>query len=268
MEKIRQFILLCIYTFAPPVYMMSVVYLLRLYRDNDNFGQFDLLPIFWETVWVPALLGMICNHCLRQYRKKHLQPNEKVRDYPLIFVLLYSLYFLILGKISWGTDCLYSGLCGLLLVFFVLIFREGTKRYVEYLPLTEKFYFYLVAFLYPIFILIVVDCIAIIENYPFHMAILLAPISYIAGISVFIGYGICLKLYSIINKIALRKIVLHLPQAILLLLIGDLIGCLYLLPYLGNLVFFVGLLMCFVLYAFELVYDGIRQYKRHKLSVK
>lgn len=268
MKKIRLFILLCIYTFAPPIYMMSVVYLLRLYRDNYNFVRFDLLPVFWETVWIPALLGMISNYGLRQYRKKRLQLNEKVRDYPLVFVFCFSLYFLILGKISWGTDCLYSGLCGLLLVFFVLLFRETIKRCVEYLPLTEKFYFYLVAFIFPIIILIVSDCLFFIEDKTFYMDILLAPISYISGVSVFIGYGICLKIYSLLNKIALRKLVLRLPQAILLLLIGDVIGCLYLLPSFGNQIFFVGLLMCFILYVFELIYDCIRQYKRRQSVVK
>ena len=264
MEKIRQFILLCIYTFAPPIYMMSGVYLLRLYRDNDVFARFDLLPYFWTTVWIPALLSMGMNYGLRCYRKKHLKTNEKLRDYPLVFVFFFSLYFLILGEIAWGTDCLYSGLCGLLLVFFVLIFREGIKRYVEYLPLTERFYFYLVAFVFPIIILVVTDCLSVIENQPFHMAILLAPVSYIAGISVFIGYGLCLKIYSLLSKVALRKMVLRLPQAILLLLIGNILGCLYLLPYLGKQMFFIALLMCFILYIFELIYDGIRQYKRQK----
>ena len=193
--------------------------------------------------------------------------NEKLKDYPLLFILIYSLYFFILGQTSWGIDCLYSALSGILLVLFILFFRNTTYRCVEYLPIVEKFYLYTVAFLFPIIILMTTDILSLIEETPWHMAILLSPISYVGGISVFISACMLLKLFCLKNNISLRKHCFTLKQTIIWLLIGDNLATLYIIPYIGNRLFVVGLMMSIILYFIESIYEIIRLHQRKKKKI-
>ncbi|MBQ8557307.1 MAG: hypothetical protein IJ440_00765 [Alphaproteobacteria bacterium] len=264
---IKQFILLCIYTFAPPFYMMCCTYLLQTYGGQTDFMISDLIPVFWGTIWIPALLSLSLNFFIRRQKRKHLQQNEKLKDYPLLFILIYSLYFFILGQTSWGIDCLYSALSGILLVLFILFFRNTTYRCVEYLPIVEKFYLYTVAFLFPIIILMTTDILSLIEETPWHMAILLSPISYVGGISVFISACMLLKLFCLKNNISLRKHCFTLKQTIIWLLIGDNLATLYIIPYIGNRLFVVGLMMSIILYFIESIYEIIRLHQRKKKKI-
>lgn len=254
MEKIRRRLLLSIYMFAPPFYMCSLTYLLENYSGRNKFIWEHIFPFFSVTVWVPLVISLLVNKIIRVYRQNHLQLGEKLKDYPLVFVFIYSLYFLAMGSFFWGKDCLYSALGGLLLVFFVLLFQDNTRRCVEYLPGAEKFYFYAVAFLFPIMILMVTDILSFIEKTPYHMAILLSPLSYIGGISLFIGVCLILKLYCVINKVSLKKHVMSLRQAIFVLLIGDICACLYLIGYIGNGIFLTGFSMSVALWFIEVLY--------------
>lgn len=265
-EKISQFILLCIYTFCPPFYMMTLTYLLDTYQNINNFILSEIIPIFWQTIWIPACVALIINLFLHYRQSKHLSLDKKIKDYPLIFILSYAVYFIILGKLSAGSECMYSGISGLLIVFFARLFRESLRKYVEYLPLGEKVYAYMVVFLFPIFILLVTDAVSLMQKWPFYMTVLLAPISYIGGISMFLGACVILNLWCSYHHISLKKNTYTLAQVILLLLIGDNAAFLYLVPYVGNTLFIIGLFMSISLYIIEYLYHIKRKTKRLKLN--
>ncbi len=265
-DKISQFILLCVYTLCTPFYMMTLTYLMNGYHGGGKFIISDIVPIFWGTVWIPALLGLVLNFTIRKWSSHHLKSEEKLKDYPLIFILFNSIYFVVLGKLSWGHDCMYSGVSGILLVFFVWLFRESYRKCVEYLPIGEKVYLYMIVFLYPVLVLMVTDIVSIMEAFNFYMTILLSPIIYIGGLSMFLLGCIVLRLWCKYYHIALKKHVYTLPQAILLLLIGNNLTFLYLVPYVGNTIMFIGLITSILLYIFELVYDYTRY--RHLNSEK
>ncbi len=262
-EKTRQFILLCIYTLCPPFYMMSLTYLLNEYRGGNQFEISDIIPVFWGTIWIPALLGLIFNFLGRWYIRKRIPDGTKLRDFPLLFILIYSVYFIILGQFRLGTDCLYGGVSGIMLVFFVWLFRESVRKCVEYLPVTEKVYLYMVVFLFPILVLIITDIFSIIEERNFYMTVLLSPVIYIGGVSLVLIFCGILRLWCAGYKVALKKNVYSLRQVILLLLIGDNLLFLYLIPYIGNLIILIGLLMSTLLYTFETVYDVLRRHRLH-----
>ncbi len=259
-EKICQFILLCVYTLCPPFYMMTITYLMNSYHGGDRFIVSEIIPVFWGTIWIPALLGLSLNFIMRRWSAKYLQTGEKLKDYPLLFIFCYSIYFLILGKISWGSDCMYSGISGILVVFFVWLFRESVRKCVEYLPMGEKVYLYMIVFLFPVLILMVTDIVSIMETLNFYMTILLSPVIYMGGVSFFLMGCVVLRMWCRYYHIALKKNVYTLPQVILLLLIGDNLVFLYLVPYVGNVIIFISLIMSILLYTFELIYD----YNRHR----
>lgn len=261
MEKLRRFIMLCVYMFAPPFYMMSVAYLLADYSGREKVILTQVLPFLGVTVWIPLVASLCCNALYRHYKQKKLVEGENLKDYPLIFIFIYSLYFFLMSNFFWGADCLYSAISGMMLVAFVLIFRENTRRCVEYLPLRERFYFYAIAFLFPVLIVMMSDVLSLIENTPWHMTILLSPISYIAGVSVFACACQVLKAFCTIKNIALKKHLFSLRQGILLLLVGDVVACLYLILYVGQGVFLTGLSMSITLYMVEMIYDLNRKYK-------
>ena len=260
MDWLRRFILLSVYSVAPPFYMICATFLLDDYSGRNNFLKEHIFPFLSVTIWIALIFAFGANYVWRRYRQKHLLPGEKVKDYPLIFVFVYSVYFLLVGCFFWGADCLYAAFSGLSVVFWVLIFHENMRRCVEYLPAVEKFYFYVVAFVYPIFILMMSDALSLIENTPWHMTILLSPIAYVPGVTVFACACLMLKIICRMRESALKKNVFGLTQAILLLLIGDVSGCLYLVPYVGRGIFLVGFVMSFGVYLIELFYH----YKRHQ----
>lgn len=265
MDGLWRFILLCIYSVAPPFYMICATFLLGDYSGRDYVLKMHIFPFLSVTIWIALIGSLTANYFWRAHRSRHLVPGEKIKDYPLIFVFVYSLYFLLIGCFFWGTDCLYSAFSGLFLVLWVLIFRENMHRCVEYLPSVEKFYFYAVAFLFPILILMMSDALSLIQNTPWHMTILLSPIAYFPGITVFTIGCVSLKIICRLKESALKKNAFGLKQAILLLLIGDVSACLYLIPYVGNGIFLTGFVMSFSLYLIEWVYDYQRK-KRFKLS--
>ncbi len=259
MDWLRRFVLLSIYSVAPPFYMVCATYLLSDYSGSDNFLKAPFFSFLSVTIGIAFLCAFGANYGWRCYRKKHLLPGEKIKDYPLIFVFVYSIYFLLIGCFFGGSECFYAAFSGLSVVLWVLIFRENMRRCVEYLPLVEKFYFYVVAFVYPVLILMMSDTLSLIENTPWYMTILLSPIAYVPGVSVFAVACLILKIICRMRESALKKNVFGLTQAILLLLIGDVSGCLYLVSYVGRGVFLVGLLMSFGVYLIELCYYYKRQ---------
>ncbi len=263
-EKISQFILLCVYTLCPPFYMMMLTYLLDTYQTTNNFTRSEIIPVFWQTVWIPASASLMLNLFLRYWKSKHLKPDEKLKDYPLIFILLYAIYFIILGRLSWGRECMYGGISGLLIVFFARLFRESLRKCVEYLPVAEKVYVYMVVFLFPIFVLLVTDIVSLIQSWQFYMTVLMAPVAYIGGVSIFLGACVVLQLWCGYYHISIKKNTYTLQQVILLLLIGDNLMFLYLVPYVGNTLLMIGLLMSISLYTVEYIYNIRRQTKRFK----
>lgn len=259
-DFLRRFILLGICAIAPPFYMICATYLLNDYSGRNNFLKAHIFPFLSVTIWIALICSLAANHFWRRYRYRHRLPGEKLKDYPLIFVFVYSVYFFIVGSFFWGTDCLYSAFSGLLLVFWVLIFQENMRRCVEYLPAGEKFYFYAVAFLYPVLILMMSDALSIIENTTWNMNILLSPIAYVPGVTVFACACLILKFVCRFRESSLKKNLFSLQKAILFLLIGDVSGCLYLTSYVGRSIFLIGMIMSFCLYFIELTYS----YKRLK----
>lgn len=262
LDELIHFIIVCVYTLFPPFYMMALTYLLATYRGVDHFIISDIIPVFWKTVWIPALCSFI-TYFLLQLKKNHqAEQPKRVKDYPLVFIFFYSVYFMILGQVSWGSDCMYGGISGMLLVFFAWVFYDNLKKCVIYLPMSEKVYAFMVVFLFPVFVLVTTDIVSLMREDIFRMSVLIAPVIYVGGISCFLLGCIVLRLWCVYYKMALKKHAYTLQQLIMLSLIGSNAMFLYLTSYLGDTVILVGLMMSVLLVLIEYLYKWKRYLKK------
>ncbi|MBQ9089480.1 MAG: hypothetical protein IJY58_00310 [Alphaproteobacteria bacterium] len=263
-EKTAHFILLCIYTLCPPFYMAVLTYFLNIYRHNSTFLLSEIIPVFWGTIWIPACFALGINFVLR-LSQKITQPNQKRKDYPLLFIFIYAVYFMVLGQFVAGYDCLYAGISGVVLVLFVRLFRKAQERCVEYLPVGERVYFYMIAFLFPILVLIVSDVVSYMKHMPFYMSVLFAPIAYIGGVLAFLGACFYMRCYCLLTHTSLKKHVLTLSQAILILLIGCNLMFMTSIIFFGNIDFLICLIMSLLLYAVEYLHESNRLLYKKKV---
>lgn len=263
-ETAEQVLILSLYTISIPLYMMAFTYLLTLYQGRVSFMQWELMPLFLGTVWIPAFCGLFVNDLLRQRKNKNLKKGEKLKDYPFVFITLFSIYFLILGLISFGSDCLTIALSGLLLGAFSFLLKP-IRRCVEYLPATENFYFYVVLFLFPILVLMATDISLSLQDGT-GFSILLAPISYIPGISGLMMICLCVRYWCLYRHISLKKYLLTMDQVVGILLVCDVFATLYMIPFLGPRLFIVCFIMAFCLYFVELIFKWARVMRRKSVK--
>lgn len=263
-EKMPHFILLCVYTLCPPFYMMTLTYLLDTYQRSGHFILSQIIPVFWSTVWIPALSALLANFFFRRQQYLHAKAPDKVKDSPLTFIFLYAVYFIILGRISWGMECMYGGIGGLLVVLFAYLFRQCLRKHVEYLPSHEKFYAYLICFFFPILSLLITDFISVMQQNTFYMSVLLSPVIYIGGVSLFLSACVFLQLRCLYYHISPKKDTFSLSWVIGLLLIGHNAMFIYLIPYIGNTLFISGFLMSILLCFSEYAHHRHRWLKRFK----
>ena len=263
-EKATHFILLCIYTLCPPFYMAVLTYFLNIYRNNSTFLLSDIVPVFWSTVWIPALIALGGNFALRLYHSL-TGGSQKRKDYPLFFIFVYAVYFMILGRFGAGYDCLYGGLSGVILVVFVRLVRANQEKCIEYLPAGERAYFYMIAFLFPILVLIVSDVVSYMKHMPFYMSILFAPVAYIGGVLSFLLVTFYLRCYCLLTHVSLKKHTLSLSQAIFILLIGTNLMFMMSITFFGNIDFLICLIMSLFLYAVEYQHEAKRQMRMVKI---
>lgn len=261
-EACEQILILSLYAISVPFYMMGFTYLLTLYQGRISFMSWELTPLFLGTVWIPAFVGLFLNDFFRKIKSRQLAPNGKIKNYPFIFIFCFSIYFLILGFFSFGTDCLAISLSGILLVLFSFLLRP-IKRSVEYLPTTELFYFYAVLFLYPILVLMANDIYSVVQG-SVGFSILLAPISYIAGISGLAIVCLGVRYYSFYRHISLKKNLLTMNQVVGLLVFFDVLASIYLIPFVGNQLFVVCFVMSILLYSIEYLFTKVRFLRRQK----
>lgn len=255
-DSLKQVLILSLYTIIVPLYMLVFTYLLTLYEGRISFIHWDLMPIFMGTVWIPALVALMVNDALRQRKLKYLKENEKLKDYPFVFMASFSVYFFILGLISFGSDCLAIAFSGMLLVLFSFLFKP-IKKGMMYLPAAENFYFYTVVFIFPVFVLMATDVSLGIEG-NIGFSILLAPISYIPGVSGLAIVSIIRRYWFLKRGKILKKNLLTIDEAISILLVCDIVASLYVVSFMGERIFIMCLFMSTCLYVVEKAFARIR----------
>lgn len=181
-----------LYMIAVPFYMVEISYIVMLSRNNYAKNLDYITPLFLGTVWIPAFLSFTLNHIL----KKIFQGNKKskwIRNYPSVFIAMYSVYFFILSQFDFAKNCLSATLAGMVLIVFLFILKNAQKD-MFYLPPPKEFWFYTLTFIPPIAILFFTDVyFLILKDTPYF--IVLSPVSYIPEI---LGFWLfcCIKRHS------------------------------------------------------------------------
>ncbi len=174
-----------LYMVTIPFYMVMISYLVMFTNSTDE-NLWYMRPLFLGTVWIPAFLGFSLNLIL----KKIFQPGPRkwVRNYPVVFIGFYSLYFFLLSKLEFGKSCLTAAVAGGVLIVFLCLLKMGQKQ-MYYLPPPKEFWFYVLTFLPPIVILFFTDTYSLILQESRYF-ILLSPVSYLPEIFGFFIYSI------------------------------------------------------------------------------
>jgi len=174
-----------LYMVTIPFYMVMISYLV-MFTNSTNENLWYMRPVFLGTVWIPAFLGFTLNLIL----KKIFQPGQRkwIRNYPMVFIAFYTLYFFILSKLEFGKSCLTAAVAGGVLIVFLALLKVAQKQ-MYYLPLPKEFWFYVLTFLPPIVILFFTDVYFLIAQESRYF-ILMAPVSYLPEILGFFVYSI------------------------------------------------------------------------------
>lgn len=173
-----------LYMVTIPFYMIMISYLVMFTNSTDE-NLWYMRPLFLGTVWIPALLSFSLNFLL----KKIFQSGTRkwVRNYPIVFILFYTIYFFILSKLEFGKSCLTSAVAGGVLIVFLCLLKVAQKQ-MYYLPPPKEFWFYVLTFLPPIVILFFTDVYFLIVKESRYF-ILMAPVSYLPEILGFFTYA-------------------------------------------------------------------------------
>lgn len=173
-----------LYIVTIPFYMIEISYLV-MFTNSTRENLWYMSPVFLGTVWIPAFLGLLVNLVM----KKIFQPGPRkwVRNYPMVFIAFYSLYFFILSKLEFGKSCLVSAVAGGVLVLFLVLLKQGQKQ-MYYLPPAKEFWLYVLTFLPPIVTLFFTDVYFLVMQESRYF-ILLSPVSYLPEILGFVTYA-------------------------------------------------------------------------------
>ena len=170
-----------LYVTLIPFYMLEITYMLSLGGGEEKgiTNQWLITPLLWGSIWLPAFFGLLFNQLYKRY-KNGLMARKWDRNYPIIFISVYSFYFFCLSCISFGRHYLTAFFSSLILIFFLFLLKNAQKE-MFYLPPPKEFWFYVLTFIPPIAVLFSTDVyFLIMKESPYF--ILLAPVSYLPEI--------------------------------------------------------------------------------------
>lgn len=168
-----------LYVVLIPFYMLEITYMLSLGGGRNQTNQWLIAPLLWGTIWIPAFLGVLFNQLYKRYKQGNIQ-RKWDRNYPIIFISSYSVYFFLLSCLSFGKHYLTAAFSSAILIFFLFLLKNAQKE-MFYLPPPKEFWFYFLTFIPPIAVLFSTDVyFLIMKESPYF--ILLAPVSYLPEI--------------------------------------------------------------------------------------
>lgn len=179
-EKIKRVMPSVLYMVGVPFYMLEITYMLSWAGSaSARANQWLISPLLWGTIAIPAVLTFFINLWLKK-RRAEKRNSKWEKEYPLVFIGLYSIYFFILSSFSFGKHYLTAGFSGTILIIFLLLLKQAQKE-MFYLPPPKEFWFYFLTFIPPIAMLFSTDVyFLIMKESPYF--ILLAPVSYLPEI--------------------------------------------------------------------------------------
>ena len=228
-----------LYIVLIPFYMLVITYMLSLGGGgSDVANQWLISPLLWGTIWVPAFLGLLCNQLYKRYKQGGM-PRKWDRNYPIIFISAYSLYFCCLSMLSFGRHYLTAFFSSVILIVFLGLLKNAQKE-MFYLPPPKEFWFYFLTFIPPIAILFSTDVyFLLMKESPYF--ILLSPVSYLPEI---FGFWVFCKFRKFcFSKKKRGKLTLF--QSIFVMQIMNVATSFYIGSYCGDKVIWISLTFCF-----------------------
>lgn len=226
-----------LYVIAIPFYMVELSYMMMIGKSTPKEYIWYMTPLFWGTVWIPGFLSFMINYLLQHFLQEKT-PRKWVRNYPSVFILLYSIYFFLLSTLSFGKDCLAAALSGGVLIFFLYLLKKAQKE-MFYLPPNKMFWFYVLTFLPPVCILFFTDVYFLIaKESPYF--ILMAPVSYLPEI--FGLFVICFLKKHLFKRKKMRFTLFH---AIAIMQVFNIATGIYFGAYWGDKIIWISLTISF-----------------------